>query len=170
LFERWHYRQRKENESHPVLGEPSLNLGEMHGGVAPNVVPGTCQIYLDIRSVPGMTRDGVLEQLRACADRVPNGQFEYQILSWNDPHGIDPDNELVSSIQTNTSMLLGFQPETFGMGGGTYAKTLNFGGVMAVGWGPGDDEAFHVANEFVEIDQLVDFAQLTCLVALDLLC
>jgi acetylornithine deacetylase/succinyl-diaminopimelate desuccinylase-like protein len=158
-----------QHEPHPVLGEPSLNLGEMHGGVAPNVVPGTCQIYLDIRSVPGMTRDGVLEQLRACGDRVPNGQFEYQILSWNDPHGIDPDNELVRSIQTNTSDLLGFQPEPFGMGGGTYAKTLNFGGVMAVGWGPGDDEAFHVANEFVETAQLLDFAQLTCLVALDLL-
>jgi acetylornithine deacetylase/succinyl-diaminopimelate desuccinylase-like protein len=159
-----------QHEPHPVLGDPSLNLGEMHGGVAPNVVPGTCEIYLDIRTVPGMTRDGVLEQLRACGDRVPNGQFEYQVLSWNDPHGIDPDNELVRSIQTNTSELLGFQPEPFGMGGGTYAKTLNFGGVMAVGWGPGDDEAFHVANEFVEIDQLLDFAQLTCLVALDLLC
>ncbi len=39
----------------------------------------------------------------------------------------------------------------------------------AVGFGPGDDEAFHVANEYVSIKQLVDFAVITCLVALDLL-
>ncbi len=158
-----------QHQPHPVLGEPSLNLGEMHGGAAPNIVPGSCYIFLDIRTVPGMTKDGVLDQLRACGDRVADGKFEYQVLSWNDPHGIDPDNELVRSIQANSQKLLGFQPEPFGMGGGTYAKTLNLRGIMAVGWGPGDDEAFHVANEFVEIGQLLDFAQLTCLVALDLL-
>jgi len=35
--------------------------------------------------------------------------------------------------------------------------------------GPGDDEAFHVANEYVEIKQLVDFTLMTCLLAVDLL-
>jgi len=42
-------------------------------------------------------------------------------------------------------------------------------GIAAVGWGPGDDNAFHVANEYVEIKQLVDFALMTCLLAVDLL-
>ena len=56
-----------------------------------------------------------------------------------------------------------------GQGGGTYAKTLCLNGIAAVGWGPGDDNAFHVANEYVEIKQLVDFALMTCLLAVDLL-
>ena len=156
-------------EVHPVLGDPSLNLGEIHGGAAPNIVPGTCAIYIDIRTVPGMTKKGVVAQLQSCVDKVENGKFEMEIMSWNDPHGIDPENEVVRAIQKNAKEVLGFKPEPFGMGGGTYAKTLNLNGVLAVGWGPGDDEAFHVANEFVEIQQLIDFAQLTCLVALDLL-
>ena len=156
-------------EVHPVLGDPSLNLGEIHGGAAPNIVPGTCYIYLDIRTVPGMTKDSVTAQLQDCADRVVGGKFELSCMSWNDAHGIDPENEVVYAIQRNAQEVLGFKPEPFGMGGGTYAKTMNLAGILAVGWSPGDDEAYHVANEYVEIKQLVDFAELTCLLAIDLL-
>jgi succinyl-diaminopimelate desuccinylase len=162
-------RLELEHQVHDVLGSPSLNLGEMHGGAAPNIVPGSCTVYLDIRTVPGMTRDGVVDQLKGCGAKVANGVFDFQVMSWNEPHGIDPKNELVRAIQANTKDVLGFTPEPFGMGGGTYAKTLNLDGVLAVGWGPGDDEAFHVANESVEIGQLVDFALLTGLIAFDLL-
>ena len=156
-------------QAHPVLGHPSLNLGEIQGGAAPNIVPGTCVIYIDIRSVPGMTKDGVIAQLQDCADKVKDGKFEIKLMAWSDPHAISPENELVDAIQANAKEILGFVPVTGGQGGGTYAKTLNLKGVMAVGWGPGDDNAFHVANEYVEIQQLVDFALLTCLCAVDLL-
>jgi len=158
-----------DHEVHGVLGAPSLNLGEIHGGAAPNIVPGSCLIYLDIRTVPGMTEEGILGQLKSCGEKVEGGVFEFQVMSWNEPHGIDPHNEVVQCIQANAHEVLGHTPEPFGMGGGTYAKTLNLEGVLAVGWGPGDDEAFHVANESVEIAQLVDFALLTGLIALDLL-
>jgi len=156
-------------EVHPVLGHPTLNLGEIHGGAAPNIVPGTCSIYLDIRTVPGMTKEGITAQLEGCAANIPDGKFTFECMSWNEPHGIDPDNELVATIQENAKEVIGLVPEPFGMGGGTYAKTMNLAGILAVGWGPGDDEAFHVANEYVEIQQLLDFAEMTCLCAIDLL-
>lgn len=162
-------RLKFDYQVHPVLGHPSLNLGEIHGGAAPNIVPGSCTIYIDIRSVPGMTKEGVIGQLQHCADQVKDGKFKIEVMSWNEPHAIDPENELVDAIQENTREILGFLPEPIGQGGGTYAKTLNLNNVMAVGWGPGDDEAFHVANEYVEIQQLVDFALLTCLCTVDLL-
>jgi len=156
-------------QTHPVLGHPTLNLGEIHGGAAPNIVPGTCSIYLDIRSVPGMTQKGMIGQLEDCTKMVKDGKFEIRVVSWNEPHAINPKNELVDAIQVNAQEILGFVPEPIGQGGGTYAKTLNLNGVMAVGWGPGDDNAFHIANEYIEIQQLVDFALLTCLCAVDLL-
>ncbi|HPY01247.1 MAG TPA: M20/M25/M40 family metallo-hydrolase, partial [Candidatus Marinimicrobia bacterium] len=40
-------RLKFKYEVHPVLGNPTLNLGEIHGGVASNIVPGSCYIYLD---------------------------------------------------------------------------------------------------------------------------
>ena len=153
---------------HPQLGTPTLNLGEIHGGAAPNIVPGECVAYLDIRTVPGMTRQQVEDQLMACC-RAVAGEFKLEFQAWTEPHQVDPDNPVVHAIQRQCGEVLGFRPEVFGMGGGTFAKVLNVRGVIAVGWGPGDDEAFHVTNEYVETDQLVDFCQLVCRVALDLL-
>ncbi len=155
-------------EIHDVLGHPSLNLGEIHGGAAPNIVPGSCYILLDIRTVPGMTRDNVRQALQRSIDAV-EGEFKIDVMAWNEPHSINPDNEVVHAIQRHAREVLGFNPQTYGMGGGTYAKTLNLHGVTAVGWGPGDDAAFHVVNEYIEIEQLLDFTLMTCRVALDLL-
>lgn len=156
-------------EEHPVLKHPTLNLGEMHGGAAPNIVPGKAYIYIDIRTVPGQSKEKITAQLQECCGKVENGKFEVTCMSWNEPHGIDPANELVKAIQENSKEVLGFEPKTMGMGGGTYAKTLNLNNVTAVGWGPGDEDAFHVSNEYVSIKELVDFAEMTLLVAVDLL-
>lgn len=157
-----------EHREHPQLGRPTLNLGEIHGGAAPNIVPGDCFIYLDIRVVPGMTQEALVAQLRQSCDQA-GGEFRLEVLGWTEPHQINPDNALVHAIQRNCEAVLGFTPEPFGMGGGTFAKTLNLAGVTAVGWGPGDDAAFHMTNEYVSVRQLVEFCQLTCLIALDLL-
>jgi len=162
-------RLKFKYEVHPVLGNPTLNLGEIHGGVASNIVPGSCYIYLDIRSVPGQTEEILLEQIQECIAKVPNGNFKVEIISTNQPHAISPDVELVRKIQSNAKDFLNIEPQAIGQGGGTYAKTLCLNGIAAVGWGPGDDNAFHVANEYVEIKQLVDFALMTCLLAVDLL-
>lgn len=43
------------HQVHPVLRSPTLNLGEVHGGAAPNIVPGECTAYVDVRIVPGQT-------------------------------------------------------------------------------------------------------------------
>ena len=153
---------------HPVLGGPSHNLGQIQGGVAPNVVPGECSIIIDIRSVPGMTPESIAKDLEACCARA-EGEFRVEKLSAALPHGMDPEHELVRSIQVNCKSVMGFIPETFGMGGATFAKTLNISGIPAVGWGPGDDNAFHMVDESVEVAQLIDFCKMLCLVSVDLL-
>ncbi|MDZ7330529.1 MAG: ArgE/DapE family deacylase [candidate division KSB1 bacterium] len=157
-----------EYHPHPLLGGPTLNLGEIHGGVAANVVPANCSIYLDIRTVPGMDRTGVLDQIHRCIDRIPGGNFQVEILSESLPFSVSADNELVKLIQKYTESELGFIATPMGMGGGTYAKNLIQHGVLTVGWGPGGDTA-HIANEYIELLQLVDFARLSVLIAIDLL-
>ncbi|MDZ7414333.1 MAG: ArgE/DapE family deacylase [candidate division KSB1 bacterium] len=155
------------HEVHPLLGGPTVNLGEVHGGVAANVVPGECVAYLDVRIVPGQTVEQVRQAIAALARRVAD-DFVVEVQSASEPHAVSPENPLVVTIQQNVQELLGWRPQPIGMGGGTFAKTLNLAGIPAVGFGPGDDTAFHVANERVEIQQLVDFAHVISLVAFDL--
>jgi succinyl-diaminopimelate desuccinylase len=158
-----------EYEVHPVLQHPSMNIGMISGGAATNIVPGKCSISIDIRTVPGMTVDNVLGQFQKCINKVKDGKFEMKVADTSEPHGINPDNIVVDAIKENAKEVLGFEPVTIGMGGGTYAKGLCLNGTIAVGWGIGNDETFHVANEYIEIEQLMSFAELTCLLALDLL-
>lgn len=153
---------------HPLLGHPTMNLGEIHGGIAPNVVPGTCTIYLDFRILPGMKRNDVIQQLEDCISKIEKNNFKIEVMSESIPFSVDPENELVKLIQKTTSEELGFTAKPMGMGGGTYAKNLIQHGVLTVGWGPGGNTA-HIANEYIEIQQLVDFARLTCLIALEAL-
>jgi len=153
---------------HNYLGHPSINPGVVRGGSAANIVPAKCELQLDIRILPSQTPEGVVEELKELAKEV-DGKFEFEILQASIPHEIDPDNILVKLIQKNSQDIIGVKPEPIGMGGGTFAKSFNLAGIKAVGFGPGDDNAFHVANEFVEIKQLVDFSHLLGAIAIDLL-
>src|SRR5207253_9533659 len=55
---------------HPLLGSPSVAIGTtIHGGEKTNVVPDTCRATLDIRHVPGMTREAIVEDLQSHFER-----------------------------------------------------------------------------------------------------
>lgn len=156
------------HEPHPVLGGPSINLGLIRGGAASNIVPGECTATIDVRFVPGQTADGILAELRALTEEV-GGEWRLTVGSVAQPHAVSADHPLVEVIQRNAEAVLGVRPEPFGIGGGTFAKGFNLGGIPAVGFAPGDDEQFHVSNESIPVQELVDFAELLALVAVDLL-
>ena len=62
----------------------------------------------------------------------------------------------------------GNSPKPFGMGGVTVAKQFIAAGIPAVGICPGDKGVEHVANESIEVDELVDFAAVLALCLWDL--
>ncbi|MFW5739290.1 MAG: M20 family metallopeptidase [Myxococcota bacterium] len=155
-------------DKHPLLGEPTINVGEIDGGAAPNIVPGSCTITIDLRLVPGQTMQQVREQMIATAQEIAD-DFVIDIVDSRDPHAMDPEHPLVAAVQKNTEQALGFRPQTIGLGGATFAKWLNLAGIPSIGWGPGDDDAFHVADEYVSIDELVSFSLVIALVSMDLL-
>lgn len=168
---------RLDHEVHPVLESPTMNPGVIRGGGAANIVPETCMVKVDVRFVPGQTAEGIRAELEAAGRAAvhsylkldPRVDFTVTTDTFTMPHGVDPTIPLVQVIQRCGQEVLGFTPETFGMGGGTFAKAFNLAGVPAVGYGPGDDEQFHVINEHIALKELVEFAELLSLVAVDML-
>ena len=49
---------------HPLVGTPSMNVGVIRSGIAPNVVPPACHLELDWRVVPGEDIEDVKAALR----------------------------------------------------------------------------------------------------------
>ncbi|HAZ15011.1 MAG: hypothetical protein A2X86_22015 [Bdellovibrionales bacterium GWA2_49_15] len=154
--------------AHKYLKSPTFNIGIIKGGQVSNIVPALCEVTLDIRSLPGQTAQGIVKELKTLSRGI-KGKFEFKIEGCSLPHEVNPDNILVKLIQANSKNILGQTPKPIGMGGGTFAKGFNQAGIPAVGFGPGDDTAFHVANEYVEVKQLVQFAHLIGAIAIDLL-
>ena len=163
------------HEVHPVLGSPSMNLGVVRGGEAANTVPAKCEALVDVRFVPGQSTAGLIELFRATAEQAISGYsgegvgVEVTVDTSTEPHAIDAALPLVKAVQSSVAEVLGFEPEPFGIGGGTFAKSFNLGGIPAVGFGPGADDQFHVVNEHIEVKELVDFSLVAALMACDLL-
>lgn len=49
---------------HPLVGDPSLNVGTIKGGLNINSVPDSVSIGIDIRTIPGLTYDIVIRSLQ----------------------------------------------------------------------------------------------------------
>lgn len=152
-------------QKHSLLDSPTVNLGLIKGGSAPNSVAARCDATFDIRIVPGMSSQGVMEELKKISQRIKRSpvHFNFELVQETSPTEV-PENAPV--IQTIKKYVSG--AESIGIGGGTFCQHLRQKGIDAVGWAPGSYQFVHKANERVMVDELVDFAGLLASVALDL--
>ncbi|MBI5308229.1 MAG: ArgE/DapE family deacylase [Planctomycetes bacterium] len=158
--------------SHPLHTQPTLNLGSIHGGTAPNIVPALCKAQLDIRYLPDDSGDEILANLTSIAKEVESqskAHFEIKIVSHQLPTAVPINNPLVEIISKHTESVLGARPKPKGMSGATVTKQLIQSGITAVGFGPGDEAEAHATNESISIRELVDFAEIMALITLDML-
>src|SRR6267378_2717262 len=151
---------RLRYRAHPVLGGPTINVGLVRGGVAPNAVPADCETTLDIRYVPGQTAEGSRQEIQVIAGEsiwgpgeVAAAAFSVEILQDAKPCEVSPDAPIVKRIRRHAP-----DARVVGSGGGTVAKDLVLIGVDAVGWSQGDEATYHQPNEEIEVEQLVTFA------------
>ena len=159
--------------SHELFTPPTMNLGTISGGAAHNIVPAKCEAKLDIRYLPGETEKEILDNIYKIIASVennnPTARFDITIDTQLPPTQIPADNPLVSLISKHTESILGTKPIPMGFSGVTVCKQLVEKGIMAVGFGPGDEDQAHVANESIEIQELLDFGKIMGLVIFDIL-
>jgi len=152
---------------HELLGRPTLNVGEIHGGSCPSMVPAECEVSLDIRYLPGQASEAIVDEIKKLSAEI-GGSFEFIVDSDTKPCQVDPDNILVRSIQENTLALLGYEANLTGTGISSAARKMARAGALAVGFGPGNDAVLDSANESVDVEQLYNFARIVGGVIVDL--
>lgn len=161
-----------QKTSHPLHTPPTLNLGSIHSGTVPNIVPALCKAQLDIRYLPDDSANTIIGNIqniiKDTAAHYP-AKFDLRIISNQPPTAVPIDNPLVELISKHTMAILGTRPQPKGMSGATVTKQLIQKGITAVGFGPGDETEAHATNESISIKELVDFSQIMALIALDIL-
>jgi len=160
--------QRDLENFHPSVGYPVISVNQIQGGKAANQVPAECIITVDRRTVPGETKEMVLEETRQLLDNIIDPDLVYEIRSTYseegkekyDPANItDIDSKLVTTVQDVIRTVTGQEPEFFvDWAGATDGRFYRYEGIQTVGFGPDGDGA-HGANENVKINTLVTQAQ-----------
>lgn len=165
-------RLKFSKTAHPLHTPPTVNLGSIHGGTAPNIVPALCKAQLDIRYLPDDSSDNIINDLKNIIKEVESqfsAKFDVRVISNQIPTAVPINNPLVELISKHAVTVLGTRPKPKGMSGATVTKQLIQKGIIAVGFGPGDESEAHATNESVSIKELVDFAQIMTLITLDML-
>ena len=162
---------------HPLCpGGPTINPGVMvKGGVTYGIVPGHAEFSMDIRCLPGMTREGVLEDLHAFlveeqrrdARLRAEVEVETALHGWIPPTEINAEHPLVTAVQEAAARVLQTVPPLSAFPGGTDAAFFQgHAGIPTLpSFGPGLLSLAHSPNEYVPVESIVQAAKLYALAA-----
>jgi succinyl-diaminopimelate desuccinylase len=149
-------------EHHEIMGEPTMNVGTIHGGLNTNSVPDEARITVDMRTVPGIDHGHLTHSLEALMS--PLGAHVRKIVDCPMLY-TDPANEWVHEVFETCTPFLGERPAprtiTFSTDGADLKRGFG-GGVPAVILGPGEPSLAHQTDEWCSmsrIEQSVDLFQ-----------
>ncbi|MDE3056508.1 MAG: M20 family metallopeptidase [Bacteroidota bacterium] len=137
---------------HPVLGTPTLSVGVIEGGEAVNVVPASCRIEIDRRSLPGETTESILQPVHALLRDLPAVDDEppYLVAAGME---VAEHAEVVRRLSEAIHSVTGdvnIEPASYA----TNAGTFNAAGIPTVVFGPGNIAQAHTNAEFIELNEV----------------
>lgn len=144
--------------SHPVLGGPSINVGVISGGAKVNIVPASCTVEVDRRSVPPETEESVIASVEEAIERA-RARFEdidasVEMTFYGEPFEVDESSPVVRAMARATEQACGLPAELMGFRGASDARFLAAAGAEVIVCGPGDITLAHTARESVDLDEV----------------
>jgi acetylornithine deacetylase/succinyl-diaminopimelate desuccinylase family protein len=155
-----HHEKIVRHRHHPLVGKASVTVTRINGGHADNVLPGTCDLLIDRRMVPGESEEAVKRELGdLLASAKERFKVRTEIIDYKATTGGATDTPVDSPIaQASLAACKAHgvaKPGPFGFQGG--CDLVHFAGIGAQGTviGPGDLAVAHKPDEFVPADEFV---------------
>ncbi|WP_320188422.1 M20 family metallopeptidase (plasmid) [Agrobacterium rosae] len=159
LIEAYH-NEVVRKRTHPLVGEASLTVTRIAGGHADNVLPGSCDMLLDRRMVPGEDEDVVKQEFAALLmDAHDRFGVKAEIVDYKATTGSATETagdhpvvlaSLEACHENGTA-----DPGPFGFQGGCDLVHFRSLGAQGTVIGPGSLSVAHKADEFVPLDEFV---------------
>ncbi|WP_299079739.1 M20 family metallo-hydrolase [uncultured Fretibacterium sp.] len=134
-----------------------------------NTVPGKERFEFDCRVLPSVSLDEVLEVVervrKDVADRT-GAEVGLEVGRNDAATPTSPDSDIVRLLCGAVREVLGVEPRTGGIGGGTFAAFFRKKGIPAVVWQQECAGVAHQPDEYTEIDYLVNNAKVFALMML----
>jgi len=142
----------------PRFTPPTINVGMISGGNAPNIVASRCKVTLDIRYPVGITEAMILKRMSDEIDVLKKEDEEVdirlgEVTTRHYPHIIENNSKLIEAFK-NTAKEIGMPMGFETSAGITVAKILNLNGIPAIAHSPDSDKTWHISDEYVKIENL----------------
>jgi acetylornithine deacetylase len=160
-------------------GLPTLNVGVIRGGSLPSMLAAEAEAGIDVRTVPGMTPDSVLADLRrvveAAAARDPSLKAELRLRQrpafvQQYPFHVAREAPIVQAVAGAHRRLTGAAPRVGTLFPqvfyGTDASHLSHAGIPTAIYGPGKVTEINVPDESCAVADLLQAARVYALGAL----
>jgi acetylornithine deacetylase/succinyl-diaminopimelate desuccinylase-like protein len=140
----------RKRTRHPLLGHATVNVGTIHGGTQPNIVPDSCVVTIDRRTIPGETEAGVQREMKTfLARKKLHATFSMARTEPCLPMETAAKIPLVQQFLRSAG-----QRKPVGVRYFCDAAVLAEGGIPSVVFGPGDIAQAHTVDEWISLRSL----------------
>ena len=160
---------RAQHGSHPLLGKiyvsPTVARAPISGEASQiNVLPDSCDAYLDIRTIPGVSHPAIIARIETFISQIcrmhPTFRFDVSVIDDRPSTEIPHTHALVDAVQYGHQQVFNVQAPFGGVPGSTDGTIITRdAGVPVVVYGPGHKRIPHQPDEFVIIDEVVRAAE-----------
>ncbi len=139
--------------AHPLLGQCCLSVNTIAGGQAANIVPDSCTIRMDIRTLPGQEHTAIMQDMERLFEQIRRQDKDFaatlSVVRSVPALETAADDPFVRSVcrimNIDQAGAVGFTTD------GPWFATL---GVPVMLLGPGQPAMCHKPNEYIEIESL----------------
>ncbi len=160
--------KKLRHRHHDLVGPATLTVTRISGGIADNVVPGSCEIVLDRRLLPGEAADDALNELQELLVHAKEEHdISAEVVHVRTASGAA--ETATSSPIVRHSLAANAQAAPEGFTGGcdlVHFRAIGSDGIIL---GPGSLDQAHKPDEFVPKAELVQAAELYRDIALKML-
>jgi succinyl-diaminopimelate desuccinylase len=156
--------QNVRMREHPFVGQSSLTVAEIHGGTAPNIVPGQCRAHIDRRTLPGECREEVVREVDSCLSAVAREHgFSYELDCYQflPATHLDHHHDLVRAMEASARAVRRTDVRLKGFEATCEAPFFSVNrGIPTLVFGPGSIRHAHTIDEYVEVSEFLDAARI----------
>ncbi|MGD8478217.1 MAG: M20 family metallopeptidase, partial [Burkholderiales bacterium] len=140
------------NPAHELMGQATLNVGTVHGGLNINSVPDQAVIAVDIRSVPTSRH----EEIRKALQQQLGDEVELEIITDLESVYSEPDDPWIQRVFDIAEPYLGARPSPKVATYFTDAAALTpaYGNPPTLVLGPGEAQMAHQTDEYCIMERV----------------
>jgi acetylornithine deacetylase len=155
---------------HPLVGPPSLHAALLNGGSGLSTYAANCKLKIERRTIPGETEAQVIAEIQKIIERLagddPYFKATVRTFCTREPFEVPVNAEIVRAVEKAATRVRGVPPHHIGQTYWMDSALLAAAGCETVVIGPIGAGA-HADEEWVDLQSLVELAQILAEAALD---